>query len=269
MRPGQIGALRLVDELLQVFDNFVGELGLAVEHGQRDAGDLELRVDLLVHQLDGLEKLADALQRQEMRLHRDDHVGGGRQSVDGEQAQARRTVQQDEIEIVFGCGQAIAQQCFTAGNIDQFDFHGRQIDRRGHERNTLVEALHCFEERSILDQHGVERLLGGGRLDAIVDGEMGLRVHVDQADALARLGEGCAEIGGGRGLANATFLIHDCDNSHLRKLRFSCLPALPRQAAAGLRAIVPVWLGEHKRRRGKEGEAKKERSSHRGRGAFL
>src|SRR5205823_9194951 len=54
----------------------------------------------------------------------------------------------------------------------------------------------------------------GGGLDAVVDGEVGLGVEVDEADALPQFGQGGAEVGGGRRLADPALLVHQRDDSH-------------------------------------------------------
>src|SRR5688500_15136931 len=43
---------------------------------------------------------------------------------------------------------------------------------------------------------------------------MGLRIEVNETDFLAEFGQGRAKIDGRGGLANAAFLIHECDDAH-------------------------------------------------------
>ena len=52
------------------------------------------------------------------------------------------------------------------------------------------------------------------RVEAQVQRGVGLRIDIDQADALARGGQRGAEVHGGGRFADAAFLIDDGDGSH-------------------------------------------------------
>ena len=62
--------------------------------------DLELGIEVGLHQVDVAEQLAETLEGVVLALDRNDHLAGGGQTVDGQQTERRRAVDQDEVEIV-------------------------------------------------------------------------------------------------------------------------------------------------------------------------
>src|SRR5947207_10318328 len=56
----------------------------------------------------------------------------------------------------------------------------------------------------------------GGGIKAVVNGEMRLRVEIDEANLLPRLGKRRPEIDRGGGFANPALLVHQCDGPHER-----------------------------------------------------
>lgn len=60
-RPGVVGASRIVEELFDVGLDFVRQRRPAVEHTQENPFDLEVRIDSLIDQLDGLKQLSESL----------------------------------------------------------------------------------------------------------------------------------------------------------------------------------------------------------------
>ena len=61
-------------------------------------------------------------------------------------------------------------------------------------------------------QRVVDRAVGGLALQADAAREVGLRVEIDEEDALLGHGEGGREVDGGRGLADAALLVGDGDD---------------------------------------------------------
>ena len=73
--------------------------GALVVHGDDDAEDLELGVRALPHLLDGLEQVVGAFEREVRRLDRDQQMRRGDQRVDGQQAERRRAIDHDVLEL--------------------------------------------------------------------------------------------------------------------------------------------------------------------------
>ena len=69
-------------------------------HGQNQAADGEVRVELTLYKFKGLKKTSEALQGVVLRLNRDDYLIGCSESVDRQWAQRRGTVEDYEFEPV-------------------------------------------------------------------------------------------------------------------------------------------------------------------------
>ena len=86
----------LEHQFLEVAFHFVVDLvGLSqarVVHRQQEAFDFEGRVQLRLDDLDGVQQLADAFEREVFGLHGDDDRVGGGKRVDGNESQRRRAV---------------------------------------------------------------------------------------------------------------------------------------------------------------------------------
>ena len=84
--PGEIFAFGGVDEAGEFVHDFAAELGLGIVHGEDDPADVKAGIHALVHELDGFEKLGDALEGEEVGLHGDDDFIGRGEGVDREEA---------------------------------------------------------------------------------------------------------------------------------------------------------------------------------------
>ena len=94
---GDDGLVDLVaEEAARVGGDQVGEVVAAVEHGQHDPLQHQRRVEAAFDDVDRAHELADALEREELALKRHQHGIGGDQGVQSEQAEAGRTIDEDE-----------------------------------------------------------------------------------------------------------------------------------------------------------------------------
>ena len=98
MRAGRLGDAhrlghgRLEDldavAVADLLDDLVGEVGATVEHGGDGAPHPQVLVGVGADVLDGVEQLADAAMAERLALHRDEHLVGGGEAADGEDARA-------------------------------------------------------------------------------------------------------------------------------------------------------------------------------------
>ena len=183
-----------------------------------------LGVDPLGDQLDRLQQLAHAVQRQEVRLERDvDFVHGG-QRVDREDAQRRRAIEDEVVErptVPLGVTlHLLAELDLAAGHAGQFQLDGGQVDVGGTDPEVLACLLTDVCERSVLDEDVVHRLVGQpGRLQhaAEVQRGMGLRVEVGQAARGGpRRASAALRLTAVVVLPTPAFLIDDRDLAHAR-----------------------------------------------------
>jgi hypothetical protein len=88
------------------------------------------------------------VQREEVRLERNEHLFGARQRVDRQHAQRRRAVHDHVIERLGRQHRldALAEDVLAAGGVGQLDFHGRQVQAGGQEpqvrRDQPLDAVH-------------------------------------------------------------------------------------------------------------------------------
>ena len=87
----------LAEPLAQLGERLARVDGAQVGDVQHDAEPLEVGVEVLLRQLDHLERLLDALEREVLRLGRDQRVVGGHEGVDGQQAERGRAVDQHDV----------------------------------------------------------------------------------------------------------------------------------------------------------------------------
>src|SRR5699024_4746158 len=175
--------------LNEALHDLAGVQRAAVEHGHQDAQDLELEVVTVAHLLDRVHQQREAAQGEVLGLHRDHHGIRAGERADGEQAERRRAVEDDEVVILHHRAQGSNERLFAADLVDELDLRGGEVDIRGHQVEVLDAA----------GQDGVEN--GGGIVDEeVVDGDVqllvadpqagrqrALRVEVDEEDLAAEL----------------------------------------------------------------------------------
>ena len=115
---------------------------------RRQHAHAELVADALGEQADRLEQLLHAVDREVARLERDDHLARGPQRVEGEQAHARRAIDQHVVEAVGQLGERGGEP--FGARLDALAgeplLERREHDARGRER----------ELRRHLDDHALE-----------------------------------------------------------------------------------------------------------------
>ena len=72
---------------LQLIQHLRMDLGPAVEHRHHEAFDGQFRIHPVLHKPDSLEQLAQTLQCEELRLHRNNHRIRGSQGIHRNKAQ--------------------------------------------------------------------------------------------------------------------------------------------------------------------------------------
>ena len=179
-----------------------------------------LRFD--AHQLDGLEQLAQAFQREELALQRHHHRIGGGHGIDGEQVERRRAIDQHIGEVHCGpCTEYSASASFRMKLRRGLSIRSparRPTDRRvagtSDKRGCWVGTM-ASRQLAAPSQHVI-----GGDLRAARDRCPGRSRHCPggrcrSPDLLADGGQRGAEIDGGRGLTDAALLIGDDQDARL------------------------------------------------------
>src|ERR1700674_38269 len=186
---------------------------LLVESRQ-DAGELQPRVQPALDALHGYQQLLHALEGEEFGLERNQDLVGGDQGVDHDQVERWRAVDDDEVVALLGRFQLVAQDALTPDLVDQLIFGAGKLNVSRNVVNAhLRRFLHDIHHRGF----GVDQEVVDGFLDVAwrlhVQGEMALRVKVDEQHPLTQLGQRGAEVYGGGGLAHTPLLHRDGDRS--------------------------------------------------------
>jgi hypothetical protein len=180
-----------------------------VVHRQEHPRDRQPRVELALDELERVEQAGEALEREVLGLHRDDHAVGGDQRVDGQRPERGRAVEQRVGEAVADRRERVAQPPLGARLLRQLDGRAGQIGVRGQQ----LEAL------DLRRAHGVRRV-GAAREDVVdarlaelgrpqPDRRVGLRVDVDEQRRVAGLRDAGGDVDRGGRLADAALLVRD------------------------------------------------------------
>ena len=78
------------------------------------AEPLQVGVQAVAGELDDLERLLDALQREVLRLGAEQRLVGGDERVDGQQAERGRAVDEDDVVVVVDVRERLAQRQLAA-----------------------------------------------------------------------------------------------------------------------------------------------------------
>ena len=102
----------------------------------------EVGVEMLLHQPHRLEQRRQPLQRVVLGLHRDEHLARRHQRVDGEHAERRRAVDEDEVVGVERPASGVVEDVLVAVGVGQLDDGAGEIGRCRHEREVLDGRRH-------------------------------------------------------------------------------------------------------------------------------
>ena len=120
------------------------ELRALIRHGEQHARDTQAGVEIHTDPFDGVPQLAEALQGVVFGLNRDHDLVRGDHDVKRHEAERRRAVDQDDVDIGM-LGDVVAQRLtkavLTTLDVDELDLGTRQIDRgRAHDNTVDVGA---------------------------------------------------------------------------------------------------------------------------------
>ena len=159
-------------------------------------------------------QFGDAFEREVLAVERNQHRVGGDERVQREQSERRRRVDEDVVEVGAQRIEQTLQTTLAAVESDELDLGAGELAVGGKKRERVDAGRE--DERSrvgiVRHQRAVGAALAGATLQADAAREVGLRIHVDEQDALFGQRERRAEIDGGRGFGDAALLIGDGDD---------------------------------------------------------
>jgi hypothetical protein len=189
-----------------------------IERDEHTGVDMVTR--LPVQQVERLQELADPVQREEARIHRDDGFRAGLECIERQEANGRGAIDDDIVVVASYPGKRFGQEILPPGE-------PRQLLRDRAQKNVGRSHVEVVENRED-DVTKVAGLLAHAprenlvhrlrRRDSVAGAEtqggMALWVHVHQQHPALRAREECREVYGCGGLAASTLLVHDRDRPH-------------------------------------------------------
>ena len=122
---------QFLEVALHLVVDLVGQAQTTVEHRQQETFDLQVRVQLVFDDLDGVEQLADTLQCKVFALYGDDHGVGSRQGIDGDEAQGGGTVNQDIVVLLADGIEQLLDDLLTVIQVQHLNLRTYQVDVTG------------------------------------------------------------------------------------------------------------------------------------------
>ena len=202
------------EEFCHVVGHFGGQPRARFVHAHDDARQPQAVIQAVGYDLDGPQQLAEPVQGQEVRLQRQEDLAHGGQGVKRQHAQRRRAIDDQEVEVPVVQRQLVAEDHLPADLAGQLQFGRRQIQVRRDQPQVVAYRHADFGQTRIPGQHVVHGLLPVAGNHAQMQGRVGLRIQVHQADPPALAGQGGAQVDGRGGLPHAAFLVDDGDRSH-------------------------------------------------------
>ena len=201
---------QLAEVLLEDLHRLLGVDGPRVEHGRQDALDLHSRVEVLTDHLERVLKLDQPPHGEILALYGDDHLVGRGQGVDGQQPEAGRRIDADEVVVVDHGRKRLLERALAADLRAHRDLGPGEVDRG--DRDVDLALGDHLANRDVVDEHVVHARLDLVGIDALAHGQVPLRVEVDAEDAMAGLGERDREVERGRRLGDAALLVREGDD---------------------------------------------------------
>jgi len=206
-----------------------------VVHGRENPDHLQIGIEPVDDLRDRIGQQGNTAQREELAFERNDDLVGGGQRIDRQQAQRRRTIDEDEVVAVAYPIEHPLQALFTGDFADQLHFGRRQIDIGRQQIHAFGRGgQHDLVERVLTaEQQVVDRLVEVVRVHAEPHRQRTLRIEVDQENAASGFCQRGAQVDGARRLADATLLIGHRDDDRVLG------PGLRRRRLGQIRQRTP------------------------------
>ena len=117
--------------------DLLSEIRALVEHREQHAFDVERRVERGADAAHRADEIGEPFEREVLAVQRNQHGVGGDERVERQQAERRRAVDEDVVEVVAHRREQRAQPFFARGERDQFDFGAGEIAVGGDQRQAV------------------------------------------------------------------------------------------------------------------------------------
>ncbi len=162
------------------------------------------------HPLDGAHEVRQPFERVVLALHRDQHAPCCSERVDGEQAERRRAIDENEVVVAHDALERDLETRLARLQFDQLDLRAGELAVGGHQ--VVATALRARAYGCQLgepEQNVVDGANDSALVHAASHRRVTLRIEIDQEHAPTSLSKRGGEVDAGRRLADAALLIHD------------------------------------------------------------
>src|SRR3990167_165051 len=187
---------------------------------EKRSHDFQIRLQIIAHQLDGAEELGKPFQRIILRLHRDDYLIGRHQTIDSEESQRRRTIDQDIIVLRADLAQDMLQAEFPILDMHHLDLRAGQIlPRRNDVQAFRIRPQDDFLRCETQNHRMIEIFFEALGIDAQARRGIALRIQIHQKNLLAGLRQIARNVNRRSGFPHPAFLIDEPDDCSHRKIK--------------------------------------------------
>src|SRR5262245_11463520 len=246
-RLGELDRLadpRLEDEvaevLLEDLDRLLGVDGARVEHRRQDPLDLDARVQVLPDHLEGVLELDQSPHREVLALDRHNHLVRRGERVHGQEPEARRGVDADEVVVLLDGVERLLQGALPADLGAHRDLRAGQVDRGDGDVDLSLDD--DLLDGDVVDEHVEHAAVDLVGVDPLRHGQVALRVHVDGEDAVARLLERDRQVERCGRLGHSALLVREGDDLR-RALVLGLIGVLPRLGLGLVLGLGPLGAG--------------------------
>ena len=132
--------------------------------------------------------------------------------MQGEQVQAGRAVDEDEVIVLLHPGQRLTQAALAARQVDHFQAGTGQTGVGADHIGAELGLADCLCGGRLADEHLVGAALHAPLGDAVAGGGVALGVQIHDQDLLAQRRHTGTQVDGGGCFANAALLVCYCDD---------------------------------------------------------
>src|SRR5580658_948449 len=198
----------LVEMLSYLTDHLVTEAKPAIIHGHQDTFDGQSGIQAALYDLDRIQQFTQTFQGKKLCLDRHDHGVRSGEGVNGDQAQRRGAIDDNEIIFVLYGFQDPLEYTFAVRVVDHLDLVSYKVDMGGND----VEVGNLrFEDdifyRNAVDHAVIEALGDIMQVEPDPRSAVGLRIGIHQQGPEFQYGKAGRQVDRGSSFAYPSFLI--------------------------------------------------------------
>ena len=199
--------------LFELIAHLLLQRGARVKHHAQQADDLQVRIHIGMHLLDGVHQIGQPLQRKIFALHGHDHAMRRAQPVQRQHGQAGRAVNQHKIKITIGLRQSRFQALGAPLQGNQLNLGTAELPvGPQHRKPAWFRAHRRLGHAGRFEQHVVHAQGQRPLVHAGTHGGVALRIQINQQNPLANFGQACGQIHRRGGFTDSALLVGNTKN---------------------------------------------------------